>query len=407
MHILYFHQHFTTPQGSSGTRSYEMSQHLVRQGHRVTVVCGSHQLGETGLKSKSVRGVRKGSIHGVEIIELVLPYSNHDGFLKRSLTFIRFGVRSIIIALTLKYDVIFATSTPLTVVLPGLAAKLFRKKPFVFEVRDLWPELPKAMGVIKNPVILKTLSLLEWCAYRYADRCIGLSPGIVDGIVRKAGPKLVITMIPNGCDLELFNPGIKTQRDIPGVTCEDFVAVFCGAMGVANGLEAILDGGAVLKKLGRSDIKIVFIGDGREKRSLMKKASLLGLNDCIFLDPLPKTSLSQLLCTVDVGLMVLANVPAFYYGTSPNKFFDYLASGLPVVSNYPGWIADLLNSNRCGNSCTPVDPEAFAQALIHLADNIEQAREMGRNSRRLAETQFNRRVLAQQFQEFLEGSFPA
>jgi len=154
MKILYFHQHFSTPKGSAGIRSYAMAQSLIRNGHQVTIVCGSFGAGQTGLTEPFKNGVRQGNVDGIDIIEFELPYSNSLSFLKRILIFLSFAFKSIKVAFTEHYDVLFATTTPLTAGIPGVFAKWLRRKPFVFEVRDLWPELPKAMGVIKNPIVL-------------------------------------------------------------------------------------------------------------------------------------------------------------------------------------------------------------------------------------------------------------
>jgi len=164
MHVLYFHQHFTTPDGSTGTRSYEVSKRLLATGHRVTMVCGAAVLSKTGLSGPFLNGRREGSVDGIYVIELELPYSNYQSFLRRSWTFLHFAFRSIVLALRLDYDVLFATSTPLTAALPGIAARWLRRKPFVFEVRDLWPELPRAMGVIRNRMVLLMMDWLEFVA---------------------------------------------------------------------------------------------------------------------------------------------------------------------------------------------------------------------------------------------------
>ena len=182
MKILYYHQHFSTPAGSTGTRSYEMARKLIARGHQVTMVCGSYKDGHTGLDNAFVGRMRQGTVDGIQVIEFALPYANKDSFSKRGLTFLRFALKSIWLALRAQYDLVFATSTPLTAGLPGIAARWLRRKPFVFEVRDLWPELPHEMGVITNPFILKALDWLEWCSYHSATTCIGLSPGIMQGL---------------------------------------------------------------------------------------------------------------------------------------------------------------------------------------------------------------------------------
>ncbi len=402
MNILYFHQHFKTPTTAGGTRSYELAQRLITRGHKVTMVCGKTD--DLGLSSAPIKGIRRGNIDGIDVIQIDIPYSNYDGILKRALIFIRFAWASIGVARREPCDLLFATSTPLTAGIPGIALKLFGSKtPFVFEVRDLWPELPKALGM-KNPFLLGGMSLLEWLSYHKADACIGLSPGICEGIAKRSQPGKRIAMVPNSCDLDIFTPGNRLDLSIPGIGANDVVAVFTGAHGIANGLGAVLDAAAVLIKRQRPDIKLLFIGDGKLKPALEQRAKDENLTNCLFLDPMPKRQLNKLIGCVDVGLMILANVPEFYYGTSPNKFFDYIASGLPVLNNYPGWLADMIKTNDCGLAVPPDDPEAFAKALIELADQPELRKVMGTNARALAEREFNRDHLGEQFVDFLEAA---
>ena len=199
MKVLYFHQYFVTPWGSGGNRSYWMADALIRRGHQIIMVCGSGH-GETGLDGLFLGGKRRGHVGQIEVIELELPYSNHLSLLRRSRVFLRYALQAILLVLREEYDLVFATTTPLTAGIPGIFARWFCKKPFVFEVRDLWPELPKAMGVVTNPMVLKILSLLEWASYRSAHQLIGLSPGIAEGIRNQKVAPEKITMIPNGCD---------------------------------------------------------------------------------------------------------------------------------------------------------------------------------------------------------------
>jgi len=397
MRVLYFHQHFTTPDGSSGTRSYEFARALVRRGHHVTMVCGFSAGGGLNLPVDSRRGWNRGDVDGIDVIALPLAYSNRDGIAKRSWLFLRFALRGVMIALRHDYDLLFATSTPLTAALPGIAMKLFgRGKPFVFEVRDLWPELPRALGM-KNPILLGGMSLLEWLAYRCADACIGLAPGIVDGIKKRAPRDRIVEMIPNGCDFELFTPAKRGPLRLPGIKPGDFVAGFTGAHGVANGLDAVLDVAAELKRRDRANIKFVLFGDGKCKDGLVVRAKREELSNVLFFPPVSKTEIAVLTPSFDCGLQILADVPAFYYGTSPNKFFDYLSSGLPVVTNYPGWLADLISGKGCGRAVPPRSPALLADALCYLADNRGVVAQCGVNARRLAEAEFGRPALAERF----------
>jgi glycosyltransferase involved in cell wall biosynthesis len=349
-----------------------------------------------------VRGKREGVVDGIKVVEFEIDYSNYLSFARRTLVFLKYALRSVGIALTRPCDLIFATSTPLTAVIPGIFARWLKGKRFVFEVRDLWPELPREMGVITNPLILGMMSFLEWISYNSANACIGLSPGIVEGIERRCRPGKPVAMIPNGCDLELFDSIVCEPLRPEGVKENDLMAIFTGAHGMANGLDAVLRAAEVLQQRGRQDIKLVFIGDGKLKPGLMETAALKKLENCIFLDPVPKKRLLGYMRGADLGLMILANVPAFYYGTSPNKFFDYLAVGLPVLNNYPGWLAEMITEHQCGYAIAADNPEAFADALEDAADNRERLKTMGNNARRLGETEFARNKLAARFVEWLE-----
>ena len=402
MKILYFHQHFSTPKGSAGIRSYAMAQSLIRNGHQVTMVCGSFGAGQTGLTQPFNKGMRRGMVDGIDIIEFELPYSNALSFLKRILIFLSFAFKSIKVALTEKYDVVFATTTPLTAGIPGIFAKWFRRKPFVFEVRDLWPELPKAMGVIKNPIVLWMMSVLEWTSYHSADRLVGLSPGIVDGIIKRGIAPEKVASIPNGCDLDIFASEHQAWRP-EGVKPTDLMAIFTGTHGLANGLNAVLDAAVELKKRQRTDIKLVLVGDGMQKKALLERATELQLDNVIFHDPVNKAKLAGLMASADIGLQILANVPAFYYGTSPNKFFDYISAGLPVLNNYPGWLAELITKEQCGFAVPPENPQAFADALEQAANQRERLIEMGRNGQQVAREQFNRSILSQKFSDWVTG----
>ncbi|OCH97560.1 glycosyltransferase WbuB [Legionella jamestowniensis] len=403
MKILYLHQHFSTPKGTTGTRSYEMARQLIRRGHEVTMMCGSYHGAETGLSVTFVNGCRRGVVDDIEIIEFDLAYSNNDRFLRRTKTFLKFAIKSVRLVMTEKYDIIFATSTPLTVAIPGILARWLRGKPFVFEVRDLWPELPCAMGVIRNNFVLFAMSLLEWSSYHSATRLIGLSNGIAEGIMRRGIPKEKVTVIPNGCDFQIFTQNVQLwcPADIQE---NDFIAVFAGTHGIANGLNSILDVAEELKQRGRKDIKLLLIGQGKLKPALRERVISEELDNVVFHEPVNKEKLAGLMGRADLGLQVLANIPAFYYGTSPNKFFDYIAAGLPVLNNYPGWLAELINQKDCGFVVPPDTPAVFADILEYAADNRALLREKGKRARLLAETNFDRQMLANRFVDWLEGA---
>lgn len=402
MKILYFHQHFSTPQGSSGTRSYEMAKKLVARGHDVTMVCGSYVGSNIELQTVFKKAVRRGRIDSIDIIEFELPYSNKQSFMKRARIFISYAFKSTRLVFTEEYDMVFATTTPLTAGIPGIFARWFKAKPFIFEVRDLWPELPREMGVIKNPIILGLMSILEWVSYKSANALIGLSPGIKQGIERLNIAKENVRLIPNGCDLTIFNSTDKTIWLPDGIEKGDFIAIYTGTHGMANGLDAVIDVAEELKSRNRNDIKFVLVGQGKLKQQLIEQANAKQLDNIIFNDPVNKQKLSQLMRGADVGLQLLANIPAFYYGTSPNKFFDYISAGLPVLNNYPGWLKDMINETGCGIAIDPESSQDFADALEKMADHRDILPEMSVAALTLAKDQFDRDKLSDSFVQWLE-----
>ena len=401
MRILYFHQYFTTPSLGGGLRSYEFAQALITSGHQVTIVCGGAD--ERFNLPQISRNYNRGVVDGVDVIQIRVNSQNVDGIAKRTKDFIKFGFLGIKLAFNEDYDLLFATSTPLTAGIPGIFAKYFRRKPFrfVFEVRDLWPELPKALG-LTNPFMLWGMRVLEKVSYNKSDACIGLSPGICEGIKRKAPQNHPIALIPNGSDLDLFIRNKENKYKIAGVKDSDVVAVFTGAHGIANGLDAVLDMAKVLQERTIDNIKIVLVGDGRMKPHLLERKEKEKIENCIFLDKVGKYVLNEIMGRADMGLMVLKNIPAFYYGTSPNKFFDYISASLPIVNNYPGWLADLITENNCGLVAEPDNPVAFADAVQQMASSVERRIQMGVNGRELAEREFARVKLTNELVEYLE-----
>lgn len=404
MKVLYFHQYFSTPSGRGGIRSYGMARCLVERGHNVTMVCGSHLLANTGLDGRFLNGQRRGVVNGIEVVEFNLQYSNSYGFFKRISLFLRYVFRALILVFTEKYDLVFATTTPLTAGIPGIVARWLRGKPFIFEVRDLWPELPKAMGVIKNPVVLYMMSILEWTSYHSANHLIALSPGIAKGIQKRGIDPESVTLIPNGCDLDIFDGSAKKWRP-KGIKSSDILVLFAGTHGLANGLSSVLDAAGELKLRGRHDIKFLLVGDGKLKPSLVSRALNERLDNVLFHKPVNKIKLAGLMRATDLGLQVLTDIPAFYYGTSPNKFFDYISAGLPVLNNYPGWLSDMISEHNCGFCVPPQNASAFADALEKAANDRSALTIKGVNAKRLAIENFDRKIQSSKWVDVVELSF--
>ena len=402
MHVAYIHQHFSTKKGSTGTRSYEMAQRLIAAGHRVTMICGSYDASDVGKGARE--RVSETDVDGIRVLCISEPYSNKMSFFRRVLAFGRFARTATQVVSGLDADLVFATSTPLTVGIPGMKGARKLGVPFVFEVRDLWPELPIAMGIVRNPVLKWYMRHLERKFYFAAKRVIALAPGIRDGICRTGYPAEQVRLIPNSADLDLFKPDDGSLDGDPRFGAPgDFRLVFTGAHGLANGLDAVLDAAGELKRRGVTGVRFVFIGKGGERERLMARSKRESLDALTaWVESVPKQELATLVPRMDVGLMILKNVPAFYFGTSPNKFFDYIASGMPVLNNYPGWLAGMIEEQKCGRVVAPDDPVAFADAVVWMRDHPEELGEMGKRARGLAETRFSRELMGAEFVKTLE-----
>jgi glycosyltransferase involved in cell wall biosynthesis len=403
LRILYIHQHFATLDNAAGTRSLEFAKALALKGHHVTVLTGAYNGLNPGERIRLNEPTSSGSITEVSIQVSGIDYRNSMSGVRRAASFGAFAAVGCRAALRNRWDVIIATSTPISVAVPGILSKLlYRRRCFVFEVRDLWPDMLAAFG-IRSIFAIWPLRILERAAYRCSDACIGLAPGIVSAIAERTAGRKRVEFIPNGCDLELFDVRNALRAQIPGVGPGDFVAMYAGAHGRANGLDALVDLAAEARRIGELRLKIVLVGEGKERERLEKRVGSLGLTNCVFLGPVPKRHLIQLLARSDCCLMTFENLPEIHYGTSPNKFFDYISMSKPVIVNYPGWMADLVLKFDCGASVTPSDSASFLRAIQILIGDPDRCRLQGSNARRLAESEFAREKLAEQFTSLVAG----
>jgi glycosyltransferase involved in cell wall biosynthesis len=405
MRILYLHQHFSTPEGATGTRSHAMARALAARGHAVTMACGQYAGAATGLGGSFRRGRREGTVDGFRVVEWAIPCGNAMPLRARAGAFLRYAARATRLAMAEAWDLVIASSTPPSVALPALAAWRLRGIPFLFEIRDPWPELPRAMG-IGSPPLWWALDRLADAACSNAAAVIALSDGMAE--TARAHGARAIAVLPNGCDLDLFGPRIAPWRP-PGLPADAALAVYAGAQGPANGLGLLLEAAARLQAVG-APVTLLLVGEGAETPRLRERAAALGLRNLRFLAPLPKRRLAALLAGADIGLQCLAPVPAFAELTAPNKLMDYLAAGLPVVANLGGMAARLLAGGRhgpAGIAVPPDDPAALAGALGALAADPARRRAMGHAARQLAERRWDRRLLAARFCELAEAAVPA
>ena len=406
MRILYLHQHYSGPLGATATRSHAMARALAAAGHHVTIACGQYAGAVTGLAGGFRNGRREGLLRGVRLVEFAIPCGNHQGFAARTLAFGRFAAAATRLALGSRWDLVIASSTPLTVAVPALLARRLRGTPFLFEIRDPWPELPRAMAAAP-PLALAAMEPLATAACRQAAGVVALSEGMADTALARGADPARVSVVPNGCDLDLFGPQVAPWRP-DGVTAWEMLAVYAGAHGRANGLDQLLDAAEVLRRRGERRVRVLLVGEGSEKPRLRAAARARGLANVSFLDGLPKTRLAALLAGAQVGMQCLAPVPEFAEWTAPNKLMDYLAGGLPVVANLSGRAARLLaegdGHGPCGIATPPGDAAGLADALVWMADNPALRDAMGRAGRAQAQRRWDRRLLAADFVRAVEAA---
>ena len=348
MRVLYFHQYFASPQASGGTRSYEFARRLLARGHHVCMVTSSAMLPPPyhglGLISRK-------EIAGIPCVIIDVPYSNAMPYYRRIAAFIRFATLSVWIALTEKADVVFATSTPLTIAVPAVFAKVFRGIPMVFEVRDLWPDVPIAIGALRNPILRRLARWLERLAYSNSQRIVALSPGMAAGVVRNGGCPAKVEVIPNCCDIDLFDVPetrgreVRRSLNIPG---DVPLILYAGTFGKVNGVGYLVEIAAAMRTIDPR-IQFLLVGSGAEKEKIMAQArdrGVLGQN-LLISDPIPKAKMPDYFSAATLTTSTVIPLQALW-DNSANKFFDSFAAGKPIAINHGGWQADLLNKTGTG-----------------------------------------------------------
>ncbi len=406
MHILYIHQYFATPNGTVVTRAHEFSLLWIAKGHKVTVLTTTAELTSEDLRNATGRFLKKLNIKGISVLAFNIPYRQKMSKSSRYLSWIAFLFVSVIMALLMKnIDVIYARSTPLTIGIPAIAAKWFRKTPFVFEVTDQWPEVPIELGVIKNKILIKLLLWLEKTIYQHSDSIVACSPGMADSIreamIREKLQEKPITVISNFSETQFYRPDI----DGSGVRKEKgwadrLVFIHAGTMGKVNGLDFVTDAAERLKE--HSDIIFVLIGEGNQKPVLERRVKELGLRNVQILPAVPKHQLPEVLAAADVGLVIIGNCPILQHN-SANKFFDSLSAGKPVLLNYSGWQREILEQNNAGFGCKQYDVDEFVERVLYIRSHRGQLAQMGQNARQVAVERFDRDKLAMQVLSVLEA----
>lgn len=404
MHILLIHQAFAAIGEPGGTRHHEFARELAGMGHRVTIVAGqlSYLTGEP--TAHGGWSHEQADVDGVRILRCYTYRGWHRSFVRRVLSFFSFMISSFVVSLRVRQvDVVWGTSPPLFQGFTAWLVARLKGAGFLFEVRDLWPEFAIATGVLRNPILIRLSTWLEGFLYRHADQLVVNSPGFLEHIRRRGGS--LPAVVTNGVDVRMFDPSgrgadFRAEHDLQ----DKYIALYAGAHGLSNDLDAVLD--AARHVLNRPEIAIVLLGDGKEKPRLMASADSSGLRNVHFLPSMPKQQVARALAAADACIAILLPLEA-YKTTYPNKVFDYMAAGRPVILAIDGVIRQVVEDCGAGVFVQPGDGAALAAALRDLADDPARGQEMGAAGRRCVEASFDRRLLSREMETCLRAATQA
>lgn len=400
MHILLVHQAFAALDEAGGTRHYELAAFLARRGHRVTIIASpvSYLTGKSRLERTAWKQEQQPEA-GITILRTYTYAAYHRSFIHRVLSFLSFMVSSFLVGLSVhKVDLVWGTSPP---IFQGVTAWLLARLkgvPFLFEVRDLWPAFAIAVGVLKNPLLIRLSLWLERFLYHRADRVMVNSPGFIQHVTERGARNVVL--VPNGADPAMFDPSISGADFRAQHQLEDkFIILYAGAHGLSNDLGVVLQAAQLLSD--QPKIQFVFLGDGKEKNDLQRQAEQMALPNVLFLPPVAKQAMQATLAAADACIAILKPIE-LYKTTYPNKVFDYMAAGKPLLLVIDGVIRQVVDEAGAGIFCQPGDPQALARAAAQLAGDPAAARAMGQAGRRHVEAHFNREQLAAQLERVFE-----
>lgn len=395
MKVLYIHQYFGTPNEPGGTRSYWISKELVKRGHKVTVVTSS-------VKDKSKKG--RINVDGIDVVYLENDYDTNMSPLRKVWSFVSFIKKAVDAGAQEKdVDIVYATSTPLTVGVIAMMLKWRKKWRYVFEVRDLWPEFPIQIGAIRNKILISFLRWLERKIYKNSEFVVALSPGMQEGVVAAGMPIEKTAMIPNMSKPDKFfphEPNLEVANKF-GIDLNKFNVIHFGSMNPANGLDYIVEAAKLVQEKGDSEISFIFLGDGAVRPKMEGLVHQYGLKNVSFLGKHNMSVVTEVVNCCDVTVTTFLNLPILQTN-SPNKLFDSLSAGKPIIVNSAGWTKDMAEREKCGFFVDPEDPADFANKILYYKDKKEELRLMGENSRRLSIEVYDKNILSAQVADVLE-----
>jgi len=402
MRILLIHQMFATAKEPGSTRHFELARYLVRQGHQVTVIGGTVNVltGQVAERARR-RLLSEEWADGVRVWRAYTFPGHNRSFLQRLLGFLSFMVTSLVGGLRAgEIDVVIAASPQIFTGISGWLIGRVRRVPFVFEVRDLWPDFVVAMGVLRQPLLIALAKGLERFIYRRADYFIINSPGFRAHLEGFGVPGERIFLIPNGADVEAFCPSPRDNQVRKELGLDGrFVVMYAGAHGAANDLETVVEAARLLRD--EQGVRFLLVGDGKEKGNLRQLCERYRLDNVQFVGAQPKEVMPDFCTAADVCLAILKDIAAFRT-VYPNKLFDYMAAGRPILIAIDGVARQVVEDAQAGVFVPPGDPQVLAEAVLALRDDPALLERYGANARRYVEAHFDRRKIAQELETVLE-----
>ncbi len=392
MHILLIHQAFTALDEAGGTRHYELARLLVEKGHRVTVITSpvSYLTGKSR-QTGSKWLVKEEPQPGIEVLRSYTYSALHRSFIHRVFSFFSFMVSSFFVGLNVRnVDLVWGTTPPIFQSFTAWLLARLKRVPFLLEVRDLWPAFAIAVGVLRNPFLIKLSLWLESFLYRHADTVMINSPGFIEHVTSHGARQ--VELVPNGVDTGMFTPQASGEviRQKYGLA-DKFIVLYAGAHGLSNDLGIVLQAAGRLKE--NDNIAFLFVGDGKEKPNLQKQAAELNLPNVIFIPPVAKSEMNAMLAATNLCIAILKPLE-LYKTTYPNKVFDYMAAGRPVLLAIDGVIREVVEAGNAGVAVPPGDPEAMANVILKLSTSPDICLSMGRSGREYVEKYYDRKHTA-------------
>ena len=383
MRILYLSQYFPPEIGATQTRAYEMALNLVAMGHRVTMMTEmpNHPSGIIPLEYRSRFRVIE-EMDGIHVVHSWIYATPIKNFRTRILFYLSFMLTTVLNSFFLKgkqFDVVYATSPPLFVGLAGLIITKLRRIPFIFEVRDLWPESAVELGELRNPRLIRYGHAIASLCYKNARGIVGVTKGIFEKLKEKKLPEHKLFLIKNGTNPEQYRYTIDQTLDDELGWKDKFVVLYAGIHGVAQGLESVLETASLLVHMAR--IHFAFIGEGPVKGDLVAEVMRKNLTNIEFLSEVPADEIAKYISLASICLVPLRK-KSLFKGALPSKMFDCWACGKPIILSVDGEARAELEAARGGLFVEPENASAMAEAISYMYKNPPSCREMGENGRR-------------------------